>query len=117
MSTEKIDLLKQGEDQLYQQLFERVEQMESESQRNFWWGSMVVLCCLLLTSLISWKVLRDVHLGFVALHRTFSRLVNDNDLTVRVNWKSGDELGGIGAGSQSLPAASGRFVAGGAPLL
>ncbi|HHQ4519533.1 TPA: methyl-accepting chemotaxis protein [Aeromonas veronii] len=95
VSTEKIDLLKQGEDQLYQQLFERVEQMESESQRNFWWGSMVVLCCLLLTSLISWKVLRDVHLGFVALHRTFSRLVNDNDLTVRVNWKSGDELGAL----------------------
>lgn len=95
VSTEKIDQLKQGEDQLFQQLFERVEQMQGESQRNFWWGSMVVLCCLLLTSLISWKVLRDVHLGFVALHRTFSRLVNDNDLTVRVNWKSGDELGAL----------------------
>ncbi|MGN5140040.1 methyl-accepting chemotaxis protein [Aeromonas sp. 164P] len=95
VSTEKIDQLKQGEDQLYQQLFERVEQMQGESQRNFWWGAMVVLCCLLLTSLISWKVLRDVHLGFVALHRTFSRLVNANDLTVRVNWQSGDELGAL----------------------
>jgi len=95
VSTEKIDQLKQGEDQLYQQLFERVEQMLGESQRNFWWGAMVVLCCLLLTSLISWKVLRDVHLGFVALHRTFSRLVNANDLTVRVNWQSGDELGAL----------------------
>ncbi|MGH1410699.1 MAG: methyl-accepting chemotaxis protein, partial [Aeromonas sp.] len=73
----------------------RVEQMQGESQRNFWWGAMVVLCCLLLTTLISWKVLRDVHLGFVALHRTFSRLVNDNDLTVRVSWQSGDELGAL----------------------
>ncbi|WP_421212521.1 methyl-accepting chemotaxis protein [Aeromonas sp. 600479] len=95
VSTEKIDQLKQGEDQLFQQLFERVEQMQGESQRNFWWGAMAVLCCLLLTTLISWKVLRDVHLGFVALHRTFSRLVNDNDLTVRVNWQSGDELGAL----------------------
>ncbi|EKP0307897.1 methyl-accepting chemotaxis protein [Aeromonas veronii] len=95
VSTEKIDLLKQGDDQLYLQLFERVEQKQGESQRNFWWGTMMVLLCLLLTTLISWKVLRDVHLGFVALHRTFSRLVNDNDLTVRVNWQSGDELGAL----------------------
>jgi len=92
VSTEKIELLKQGEDRLYQQLFERVEQMQTESQRNFWWGSLAVLFCLLLTTLISWKVLRDVHLGFMALHRTFSQLVNNNDLTVRVQWQSGDEV-------------------------
>ncbi|WDO03884.1 methyl-accepting chemotaxis protein [Aeromonas allosaccharophila] len=95
LSTEKIELLKQGEDRLYQQLFERVEQMQTESQRNFWWGSLAVLFCLLLTTLISWKVLRDVHLGFMALHRTFSQLVNNNDLTVRVQWQSGDELGAL----------------------
>ncbi|MFQ2272564.1 methyl-accepting chemotaxis protein [Aeromonas enteropelogenes] len=95
VSTKKIDLLKQGEDQLYQQLFERVAQMQISSQHNFWWGTLAVLVCLLLTCLISWKVLRDLHLGFVALHRTFSRLVNENDLTVRVNWQSGDELGAL----------------------
>ena len=95
VSTEKIDLLKQGEDQLYQQLFERVQVMQGESQRNFWWGALAALLCLLVTSLISWKVLRDVHLGFMALHRTFSSLVNDNDLRVRVNWQSGDELGAL----------------------
>ena len=95
LSTEKIELLKLGEDQLYQQLFERVEQMRGESQSNLWWGAMAVLICLLLTGLISWKVVRDLHLGFMALHRTFSRLVNDNDLTVRVNWQSGDELGAL----------------------
>lgn len=95
LSTEKIELLKQGEDRLYQQLFERVEQMQTESQRNFWWGSLAVLFCLLLTTLISWKVLRDVHLGFMALHRTFSQLVNNNDLSVRVQWQSGDELGAL----------------------
>ncbi|BEE18183.1 methyl-accepting chemotaxis protein [Aeromonas enteropelogenes] len=95
VSTKKIDLLKQGEDQLYQQLFERVAQMQISSQQNFWWGTLAVLVCLLLTCLISWKVLRDLHLGFVALHRTFSRLVNENDLTVRVNWQSGDELGAL----------------------
>ncbi|UBH26788.1 methyl-accepting chemotaxis protein [Aeromonas enteropelogenes] len=95
VSTKKIDLLKQGEDQLYQQLYERVAQMQISSQHNFWWGTLAVLVCLLLTCLISWKVLRDLHLGFVALHRTFSRLVNENDLTVRVNWQSGDELGAL----------------------
>jgi hypothetical protein len=29
----------------------------------------------------------------MALHQTFKRLVQENDLTVRVDWRSGDELG------------------------
>ena len=84
VSTKKIDLLKQGEDQLYQQLFEGVAQMQISSQHNFWWGTLAVLVCLLLTCLISWKVLRDLHLGFVALHRTRGTIRSPPHETPRV---------------------------------
>ena len=95
LSTKKIDLLKQAEDQLYQQLYERVEQMRAKSASDFWWAAIGVLLCVMVTTLVSWKVVRDLHLGFMALHQTFSRLVKENDLTVRVNWRSGDELGSL----------------------
>ncbi|MFL1802025.1 methyl-accepting chemotaxis protein [Plesiomonas shigelloides] len=95
LSTEKIELLKQGEDQLFEQLFLQVELMQNQSLRNFWFGTFTVLACILITILVSVRVLRDIHQGFLALHQTLSRLVNDNDLTIRVNWQSGDELGAI----------------------
>ncbi|MGL4929542.1 MAG: methyl-accepting chemotaxis protein, partial [Plesiomonas sp.] len=95
LSTEKIELLKQGEDQLFEQLFQQVELMQNQSLRNFWFGTFTVLACILITILVSVRVLRDIHQGFLALHQTLSRLVNDNDLTIRVNWQSGDELGSI----------------------
>jgi hypothetical protein len=40
----------------------------------------------------------------MALHQTFKRLVQENDLTVRVDWRSGDELGPC-AGSEPFPRA------------
>lgn len=95
LSTEKIELLKQGEDQLFEQLFQQVELMQNQSLRNFWFGTFTVLACILITILVSVRVLRDIHQGFLALHQTLSRLVNDNDLTIRVKWQSGDELGSI----------------------
>ncbi|MDF2402364.1 methyl-accepting chemotaxis protein [Aeromonas sp. 5HA1] len=95
LSTDKIGLLKESEDRLYQQLFERVEQMRAKSARDFWWAALGVLLCVALTTIVCWRVVRDLHLGFMALHQTFKRLVQENDLTVRVNWRSGDELGAL----------------------
>ncbi|MFM1701342.1 methyl-accepting chemotaxis protein [Aeromonas salmonicida] len=95
LSTEKIGLLKESEDRLYQQLFERVEQMRAKSASDFWWAALGVLLCVALTTFVCWRVVRDLHLGFMALHQTFKRLVQENDLTVRVNWRSGDELGAL----------------------
>ncbi|MFQ2151879.1 methyl-accepting chemotaxis protein [Aeromonas sanarellii] len=95
LSTDKIGLLKEIEDRLYQQLYERVEQMRAQSASDFWWAAVGVLLCVVLTSAICWRVVRDLHLGFLALHQTFKRLVQENDLTVRVNWHSGDELGAL----------------------
>ncbi|WP_290438003.1 methyl-accepting chemotaxis protein, partial [Aeromonas caviae] len=54
-----------------------------------------VLLCIVLTTFVCWRVVRDLHLGFMALHQTFKRLVQENDLTVRVDWRSGDELGAL----------------------
>ncbi|MDU1142810.1 nitrate- and nitrite sensing domain-containing protein [Aeromonas rivipollensis] len=95
LSTDKISLLKESEDRLYQQLYDRVEQMRARSASDFWWAALGVLLCVVLTSAICWRVVRDLHLGFLALHHTFKRLVQENDLTVRVNWRSGDELGAL----------------------
>ncbi|MGE6097678.1 methyl-accepting chemotaxis protein [Aeromonas salmonicida] len=95
LSTDKIGLLKESEDRLYQQLFERVEQMRAKSASDFWWAALGVLLCVALTTFVCWRVVRDLHLGFMALHQTFKRLVQENDLTVRVNWRSGDELGAL----------------------
>ncbi len=95
LSTDKIGLLKEIEDSLYQQLFERVEQMRVGSASDFWWGAAGVLLCIVLTTFVCWRVVRDLHLGFMALHQTFKRLVQENDLTVRVDWRSGDELGAL----------------------
>ncbi|MBL0432449.1 methyl-accepting chemotaxis protein [Aeromonas hydrophila] len=95
LSTDKISLLKESEDRLYQQLSERVDQMRAKSASDFWWAATGVLLCVLLTSFVCWRVVRDLHLGFMALHHTFKRLVQENDLTVRVNWRSGDELGAL----------------------
>ncbi|MGS3136888.1 methyl-accepting chemotaxis protein [Aeromonas sanarellii] len=95
LSTDKIGLLKEIEDRLYQQLFERVEQMRADSARALWWGTFGVLLCIALTTFVCWRVVRDLHLGFMTLHQTFKRLVQENDLTVRVNWRSGDELGAL----------------------
>ncbi|MCE9970704.1 methyl-accepting chemotaxis protein [Aeromonas salmonicida] len=95
LSTDKIGLLKESEDRLYQQLFERVEQMRAKSASDFWWAALGVLLCVALTTIVCWRVVRDLHLGFMALHQTFKRLVQENDLTVRVNWRSGDELGAL----------------------
>ena len=95
LSTDKIGLLKESEDRLYQQLFERVEQMRAKSASDFWWTALGVLLCVALTTFVCWRVVRDLHLGFMALHQTFKRLVQENDLTVRVNWRSGDELGAL----------------------
>ena len=92
LSTDKIGLLKESEDRLYQQLDDRVEQMRARSASDFWWAAVGVLLCVVLTSAICWRVVRDLHLGFLALHQTFKRLVQENDLTVRVNWRSGDTL-------------------------
>lgn len=89
LSTDKIGLLKESEDRLYQQLFERVEQMRAKSASDFWWAALGVLLCVALTTFVCWRVVRDLHLGFMALHQTFKRLVQENDLTVRVNWRSG----------------------------
>ncbi|TMX11407.1 methyl-accepting chemotaxis protein [Aeromonas salmonicida subsp. achromogenes] len=95
LSTDKIGLLKESEDRLYQQLLERVEQMRAKSASDFWWAALGVLLCVALTTFVCWRVVRDLHLGFMALHQTFKRLVQENDLTVRVNWRSGDELGAL----------------------
>ena len=95
LSTDKISLLKESEDRLYQQLYDRVEQMRARSASDFWWAALGVLLCVALTSAVCWRVVRDLHLGFLALHHTFKRLVQENDLTVRVNWRSGDELGAL----------------------
>ncbi|MFM5843570.1 methyl-accepting chemotaxis protein [Aeromonas sanarellii] len=95
LSTDKIGLLKEIEDRLYLQLFERVEQMRADSARALWWGAFGVLLCIVLTTFVCWRVVRDLHLGFMTLHQTFKRLVQENDLTVRVNWRSGDELGAL----------------------
>ncbi|MDR6993757.1 methyl-accepting chemotaxis protein [Aeromonas salmonicida] len=95
LSTDKIGLLKESEDRLYQQLFEWVEQMRAKSASDFWWAALGVLLCVALTTFVCWRVVRDLHLGFMALHQTFKRLVQENDLTVRVNWRSGDELGAL----------------------
>ncbi|HDX8379536.1 TPA: methyl-accepting chemotaxis protein [Aeromonas salmonicida] len=95
LSTDKIGLLKESEDHLYQQLFEWVEQMRAKSASDFWWAALGVLLCVALTTFVCWRVVRDLHLGFMALHQTFKRLVQENDLTVRVNWRSGDELGAL----------------------
>ncbi|WP_265436659.1 methyl-accepting chemotaxis protein [Aeromonas media] len=95
LSTDKISLLKESEDRLYQQLYDRVEQMRARSASDFWWAALGVLLCVALTSAVCWRVVRDLHLGFMALHQTFKRLVQENDLTVRVNWRSGDELGAL----------------------
>ena len=95
LSTDKIGLLKEIEDRLYLQLFERVEQMRADSAHAFWWGAFGVLLCIALTTFVCWRVVRDLHLGFMTLHQTFKRLVQENDLTVRVNWRSGDELGAL----------------------
>ncbi|MFM5881252.1 methyl-accepting chemotaxis protein [Aeromonas sanarellii] len=95
LSTDKIGLLKEIEDRLYLQLFERVEQMRADSARALWWGAFGVLLCIALTTFVCWRVVRDLHLGFMTLHQTFKRLVQENDLTVRVNWRSGDELGAL----------------------
>ncbi|WP_429107636.1 methyl-accepting chemotaxis protein [Aeromonas media] len=95
LSTDKISLLKESEDRLYQQLYDRVEQMRARSASDFWWAAIGVLLCVALTSAVCWRVVRDLHLGFMALHQTFKRLVQENDLTVRVNWRSGDELGAL----------------------
>ncbi|MCR6554867.1 methyl-accepting chemotaxis protein, partial [Aeromonas sp. CPF2-S1] len=95
LSTDKIGLLKEIEDSLYQQLFEWVEQMRVGSASDFWWGAAGVLLCIVLTTFVCWRVVRDLHLGFMALHQTFKRLVQENDLTVRVDWRSGDELGAL----------------------
>lgn len=95
LSTDKIGLLKESEDRLYQQLFERVDQMRAKSASDFWWAALGVLLCVALTTFVCWRVVRDLHLGFMALHQTFKRLVQENDLTVRVNWRSGDELGAL----------------------
>ncbi|WP_043759818.1 methyl-accepting chemotaxis protein [Aeromonas taiwanensis] len=95
LSTDKIGLLKEIEDSLYRQLLERVEQMRARSASAFWWGALGVLLCIALTTFVSWRVVRDLHLGFMALHQTFKKLVQENDLTVRVNWRSGDELGAL----------------------
>ncbi|MBS2781904.1 methyl-accepting chemotaxis protein [Aeromonas salmonicida] len=95
LSTDKIGLLKESEDRLYQQLFERVEQMRAKSASDFWWAALGVLLCVALTTFVCWRVVRELHLGFMALHQTFKRLVQENDLTVRVNWRSGDELGAL----------------------
>src|SRR5690606_25682708 len=92
LSTDKIGLLKESEDRLYQQLFERVEQMRAKSASDFWWAALGVLLCVALTTFVCWRVVRDLHLGFSALHPTFARLVPEHDLAVRVNWRSGDEL-------------------------
>ena len=56
-------------------------------------GAAGVLLCIVPTTFVCWRVVRDLHLGFMALHQTFKRLVQENDLTVRVDWRSGDELG------------------------
>lgn len=95
LSTDKIGLLKEIEDRLYLQLFERVEQMRADSARALWWGAFGVLLCIVLTTFVCWRVVRDLHLGFMTLHQTFKRLVQENDLTVRVDWRSGDELGAL----------------------
>lgn len=95
LSTDKIGLLKEIEDRLYLQLFERVEQMRADSAHALWWGAFGVLLCIALTTFVCWRVVRDLHLGFMTLHQTFKRLVQENDLTVRVNWRSGDELGAL----------------------
>ncbi|MGE6108776.1 methyl-accepting chemotaxis protein [Aeromonas sobria] len=95
LSTDKIALLKESEDRLYQQLFDRVEQMRAQSARDLGWAAFGVLLCVVLTTLVCWRVVRSLHLGFMALHQTFKGLVQDNDLTVRVDWHAGDELGAL----------------------
>ncbi|SIP93759.1 methyl-accepting chemotaxis sensory transducer [Aeromonas sp. RU39B] len=91
--TDKINLLRQGEEKLFTQLAEHIEAKRQASQQAFWWALAGMLLCLFVTTLVSWKVVRDLHLGFGHLHHTFRKLVQDNDLTVRVKWQSSDELG------------------------
>ncbi|MGY3927183.1 methyl-accepting chemotaxis protein [Aeromonas simiae] len=94
-SSAKIELLRQTEVQLFEALRSRVQERHEVALRQFNWASVLVALCVLITGLVCWRVVRDLHRGFVALHRTFSRLVQDNDLTVRVDWHSHDELGAL----------------------
>lgn len=61
LSTDKIGLLKQSEDRLYQQLSERVDQMRAQSASDFWWAAIGVLLCVALTTFVCWRVVRDLH--------------------------------------------------------
>ena len=95
LSTQKIELLKQAEDSLYRELNQGVTRLYEATWRQFWWAAGAVLLCLLVTMVVSWKIVSDLHQGFTRLHRTFRSLVQNNDLSVRVNWHSGDELGAL----------------------
>ena len=57
-------------------------------------GAAGVLLCIVLTTFVCWRVVRDLHLGFMALHQTFA-LVQENDRLCGVDWRSGDELGAL----------------------
>ncbi|MEW7864978.1 methyl-accepting chemotaxis protein [Aeromonas diversa] len=93
--TDKINLFKQAEDSLYGELHQGVARLYETTWQQFWWAAGAVLLCLLVTIAVSWKIVTDLHQGFTRLHRTFRSLVQNNDLSVRVNWQSEDELGAL----------------------
>jgi len=93
--TEKINKLKAVEDSLLSELNERNILLISERENSLTTLSMLILLPLFFVLFLSWAITRQLQKGINEITTKLIKITNDNDLTLRVEIQSNDELGEI----------------------
>ncbi|MGX9417516.1 methyl-accepting chemotaxis protein [Vibrio sp. RC27] len=93
-STKRIDLLKKEEDILTADLILRSEDELASDTRDFWFFLILTIVLVSMTSIIGYKLLRDMNAQLMCLNTTMT-LASQKDLTRRCSVVVDDELGDI----------------------
>ena len=93
--TAKINKLKAVEDALLNELHEKNMSLISERQASLTTLSMVIVLSLLFVLFLSWTITRQLQKSISEITTKLINITNNNDLTLRVEVQSNDELGDI----------------------
>lgn len=93
--TQKINLLKSVEVQLLKELYNDNEQLISDNQNNLISLATTILITLFVVLLLTFYIGSQLDKGIEEITTKLNIISNSNDLTVRIEVESGDELGTI----------------------
>ena len=94
--TEKINKLKAVEDSLLSELHEKNILLISERESSLINLAMLIVLPLLFVLFLSWTITRQLQKSIHEITMKLVNITNNNDLTLRIDVQSSDELGEIG---------------------